>query len=1027
MDNFIISKFVHKRFAYLLATFLSIFIFYIIFEHIFDLTNLVIKYNMSFDYGKFIKKVCENEFFEYETERFQINKDIEDMKLQNTSNKQRYKLFILIISIIISLFISFIFSFIIYNTFYNSQWFHKQLNLSKPFEFDKDSDVNVFKKAFAYALQGLYLIFSPFMTLFFLAKKMFFDEFNVKFWFSTPLLFLIILIIYIIIAASVVIMPVYIGLKLGNNIDISPFNQDSNVYIPYIVVFVIIIGLRFLNLIYKYSLSDEFHPISEYFDSHIQNIFTGNDPAGFLGFFAILATYLLIFYVLGNIINMYINIQEEENKEDEHDVNIRKDIIKFYMNKSFGFYEYNNFQVSNIFVKHISGISFTLLISVVVMLVLLYVVSMYGGNDNVKNLMKYGVMTPLLFIAILLITTSTTTEFNNIANEYLLKVPNTIYKQYIDLLNNFFNQIISIEYQETDPVPEYVCRNVGNSILIMLYSDLFKDVSDISRTGDEDGTHVNVTPEFIYEKSCEQNQSFDFTDNDEYNIMYYINGKFLKKNIFYNYNKCSQVNTMVLETISSNLQIFDSKELNVIMRKIQKKFYESDRLETKEPEHYIKMEIIGNNKDAMIKIDNLKSDLSRKIHNNIFNILNNNVCNDSSKHFISYHSDIKKYFQYQNEVDLNINEIHIHNNDISRPTTKASDDKIQKHFKTIVDDIVEIYIENIYHFLYAFTPFYIKMNVNKNTIKLRYDDKYKDLQDSFITELTKGLKKTFDKINQKLTASMISYEKQNMTKYIITNYNSLHVDNIYKRNLLYTIDKTTSSDASLSKTKSKNIEIFVQIFDHFHDIYFKKIADINNGIRQNSLTATKLEDMINKAVKHIYNLDDDISKYKYDTVFQSEINSIFRNKDNKYNIIYDIYDVKTKKTTSPVINNKLYDVFQNSLDLSRILLINIKEKQNILSRINISSQDDKEIDYYNNNIVVYSNILDTNINGMINDIKNFENEKLYFTNTISSLNDMNIDLSRNAMKDSGTVDKMIYMVCVNYIISIILTYFIYNI
>ena len=108
-------------------------------------------------------------------------------------------------------------------------------------------------------------------------------------------------------------------------------------------------------------------------------------------------------------------------------------------------------------------------------------------------------------------------------------------------------------------------------------------------------------------------------------------------------------------------------------------------------------------------------------------------------------------------------------------------------------------------------------------------------------------------------------------------------------------------------------------------------------------------------------------------------------------------------------------------------MINIKEKQNILSRIDISPQDDKEIDYYNNNIVVYSNILDTNINGMINDIKNFENEKLYFTNTISSLNDMNIDLSRNAMKDSGTVDKMIYMVCVNYIISIILTYFIYNI
>lgn len=1026
MDNFIINKFLHKRFAYLLATFLSIFIFYIIFEHIFDLTNLVIKYNSSFDYGQYIKKSCDNEFFEYETERFQMNKDIDNLILQNTSNKQKYQSFVLIVSIIISLFISFVFSFIIYNSFYNSKWFHNQLRLSKPFEFDQNSDVSILKKAFVYAVQGIYLIISPFMTLFFLAKKMFYDEFNVKFWFSTPLLFLIILIIYVIIAGSVVIMPVYIGLNLGNNIDISPFNQDSIVYIPYIIVFVIMIGLRFINIIYQYSPSDEFHPISDYFDSHIPNIFTGNNPGGFLGFFAIFATYILSFYILGNIINMYKN-PPDEKEEHESNVNIRKDILQYYMNKTLGFSEYNNFQVANVFVKHISGISFTLLISIVVMFIVMYLAIMYGANDNVKNLMKYGIIVPLAFIAVILITISITTEFNSIANEYLLKVPNTIYKQYIDILNNFFNKIISSEYQDTDPAPEYICRNVGNAILVMLYSELFQNVSDISRTGDDDGTHINITPEFLYDTSCEQNQSYDFADNDEYDIMYYLGGKYLKKNIFYNYNKCSQVNTMVLETISSNLQIFDSKELNVIMKKIQKKFYESNRVETKEPEHYIKMEIVGKNTDAVIKIDNFKSDLGRKIHNNIFNILNGNVCNDSSKHFISYNDDIKKYFQYKNEVDLNTNEVHVHNNEISRLPTKASDDRINTNYKTIVDDIVELYTENIYHFLYVFTPFYIKMNVNANTVKLRQDEKYKDLQNTLITELTKRLQITFDKINQKLTASLVSYEKHNMTKYIITNYNSIHMNNIYKRNILYNLDKTSSSQTGLSLTKANNIEIFSQIFQHLFDIYYKKIESINMGIKQNSVTITKLNDMIDQTVEQIYELDDEINIYKYDTVFQNEINSIFRNNSNKYNLTYDIYNVKTQKTKSPVISNKLYDVLQHSLDLCQILLTNIKEKQNILSRIDVSSKEDQEIDYYNNNIIVYLNILDTNINGMNNDLQNYKNEKLYFTNTISSLSDMNIDLSRNAMKDSCTVDQMIYMVCVNYIIAIILTYFIYNI
>ena len=50
----------------------------IIFEQLYRLTKTTIKYQKSYDYGKILNKLCNNEYFEYETSRFNV--------LLNTNN-----------------------------------------------------------------------------------------------------------------------------------------------------------------------------------------------------------------------------------------------------------------------------------------------------------------------------------------------------------------------------------------------------------------------------------------------------------------------------------------------------------------------------------------------------------------------------------------------------------------------------------------------------------------------------------------------------------------------------------------------------------------------------------------------------------------------------------------------------------------------------------------------------------------------------------------------------------------------------
>ena len=115
-NNFIMSN--NDILKNLIIYITYIIILYIIIEEIYNISILVFNYNYNFDYGLMLRKICNNEYFEYETERFQLYNNIAALRLQNDIyNKKNYMTLLLIFSIFISIIISYIFSEIFYHNF----------------------------------------------------------------------------------------------------------------------------------------------------------------------------------------------------------------------------------------------------------------------------------------------------------------------------------------------------------------------------------------------------------------------------------------------------------------------------------------------------------------------------------------------------------------------------------------------------------------------------------------------------------------------------------------------------------------------------------------------------------------------------------------------------------------------------------------------------------------------------------------------------------------------------------------------
>ena len=377
-------KKINQNISRFTMVFLLVFIFFATIEHIIDLTKFTFRYNYAFDYGKMIRTICQSEYFEAETERFQIATNTDDILISNTTNQNRYSLFILIISVFVSLYISMCFGILVSNLFINNEWIDNALGIKKD-----NGDKNIFFQ-FISEVQAIFN-----RTIACLMKI-----FTKPNW-QSVVMAIIIIFIHIVVLVCFIIVPLYLGLKLGMDFDISPIisqeytndqdlpsgtagrikkrydrfqkvlkvvsEQDSNlpesdpiaIYVLYSLFFLVLVLLRF---VYKIKGNEEnilIDMISNYFSTNEKNIMTSNSMFGYALYFIFIGIFISVFYLLANSISLFRKNENFNEKNNDDEGTLNRNI--------YGYTEYNNFDGQNL-VKKPSGLMFTIVIILFVLI-----------------------------------------------------------------------------------------------------------------------------------------------------------------------------------------------------------------------------------------------------------------------------------------------------------------------------------------------------------------------------------------------------------------------------------------------------------------------------------------------------------------------------------------------------------------------------------------------------------------------------------------------------------------------------------
>ena len=1041
-NDFLINLILNSEFSSLIIMIIFVLIFYLIFEHIYDLTKLILKYESNFDYGKHLKTMCEKEYFEYETERFQANRSIEDVKLQNNLNRGKYLKFILIVTIIVSLFVSILFAYLIYNSFYNTGFISMLLNktgadtedfIEKNLEKLNQNTLKIqsedmsgrlkyiFQLLVRNSIKIIYFAWSPMRIIRIVVSNYLGADNKLGSAFYIIIMALIFVLIYFIIAIAIVLMPLYIGLKLSGKADISPFTQNYNAYIPYIILFCIISIMKLGYYVYGKEEYNDFekNKIFYYFSNNVNNMYIKNNLPGYIAFFSLIVIYLMMFYILGNVINLYNDHQMDILKED--DAENTSNVTNKFLNKILGFNEYNNYQIPFIQVKNISGIFFTICIIILVM-TLIYIYMKHRNESHGMTLIKYGIILPLFLLGMVIYLTNASMEFNTYVNKNIISNPTSLYKQYIFMINKTFNPLIDEEHDDKKNTRSgYVCKNVGNAILLALYSKMFKGVQNQKRSGDDtDDQYVDITPEFEYDNLCDTVKSFEFNKNPEYSLSYYLNGKVFNKNIFYKFNQCSLLNTDVVRELTKNFSLFSNEEEQNLMDLIDRKLYQQNNLQIQNKVAYIQTEIIKD--DLNIKVKNYRNKLIEEIKISINNIDKGHVFNDITKKLIYFDQFTESYSQ----KGKSILEVNNHNNNIkhisqdSRIKVSISLDNADE-YDGIVYKIADEWMNCMYYNLYAFTPLYKKYQDNMKPDNINYKEyieKLTDLQEEYVKNMVKTMNATFDRINDIMTMPISSQNDNYLTKYIITNYNGIHNENIFMENWFIEKKQSESKNIEFDKEIDRSLKIYNDTLSAFLKLHEEKnffITSLKTN-KQNTIDFIGRFKMCQYSISQIFLTFD---TYNSNIKFKNNINTILRDGED-YDLNYDIYK-STTEMDSKTIDRNIYAITHQSMKIYIDFLKEMNKRLEIMSKSEINNNDKEIIETCDKNLDSFSNILNKNTSKLSIDIDNYLNTVKFVMNTKKEVNDFGYNDSVSVSKQALETDKLIYVMFVSYLISIIIT------
>jgi len=487
-------------FKYIILLIISL----LITKYVQDLSLFVRHYKTSYDFGKMLKKVCHDEYFESESHRFEIAKNQEKFdKLLKISDKPKFIVFMIIL---ISLFFILILASLSINLFINLQYINEILGNSFP------DNNNIFATFFQFILPHNLL-----QIVIVIFQLLFSDKFLLAIFIMSAL-FLIIYIIFL------------YPYKIYTEVLCDVFNIDINYFNKFpdnTPIFTIGIFLIMMRLVYFFIDKNEDGSVTNYLKDI--KLYLSNDIFGFIVYSIAILAYIMIFDFL-----KYLT-------KDNHD-----DIQKDGVNKS-SFFDYiktvwgiNTSSKISSFI--LSGIGFIIFIQIVWM----FAIKDIEYNQKESNAILFYIMASFLVLIVFIVIQMSGNTYNQFVLHNIVSEPIKMYKQHFSSINKEFNKIIDYENEKFVDSDNSVniCRNVGNAILCVLYSHLFHNIS---------GSEIDVTPEFKYTQFCEK-ISYDFQKDKIYDIMYYIKQKGKEQHILYDPLNCSKLNESIVYQLNQNIK-----------------------------------------------------------------------------------------------------------------------------------------------------------------------------------------------------------------------------------------------------------------------------------------------------------------------------------------------------------------------------------------------------------------------------------------------------------------------------------------
>ena len=848
------------------------------------LTKFIFNYFYYKNYGNLLKKICLKKNNEFETDRFQIYTNINKFNILNEKNNNINYHILLSIILIYGIIYGIILCYILYNFLTNI--IHNSNN----------------------------------------------DLYNIFY--------------YILLYSSCIIVigyiPYYIGIK---------FNNISNTIVSYIDNYLLkAFGiLSFIILIINYK---------------------NPNNLSFPLLFTVILCFNIIVYYIKKFIEMYKNIIIVKN--NDYKLKEDFDLVKNYLIDIFGIKYYIEQDIN----KEYNLNFYIYLIEIfLISLILLFLVNniknifIYFKDFNIEKLINsliyknnfnsnyllynpkdskflYNILSyPLIIILILFIIIYSLSLYNSYFNKYIINKPKKIYENQIKKVEKEFNLILYNESSDDDTYTfKRLERNIANSILLVLYNDLFakilmKDDKEYIDDYKKYIEHINIVPEFKYD-FVKKIKNINYETEKEYNIDYYLNNKSFdkKNNIFF---KKINKNFDKKKICDDNDNIENKRYILIkIFENLFKNKYtvlEDNTMNDKDKDVIYKKDILKYK--IYISIENINNDYNYLGDNKLDKNNNIDINNKIDKEFDIVKID-KNYAIGDNEInicysnedkDKNCSDLNKKINNIKKKL------KIDDNFDIKIDEIINNYNEYILNMKYLYN------GLNKGEDEEDDDDDEDDITMSVsndsINDVINGLTisnidyikdrfevelcKTFNGINKKFN-NFYKYEniKNKLEDYIVNNYNLSNNENLEK---IKKIDTNLEKQDDKKNDDKKNINIFfshilVNIFiNHkiitFIDKYYS-ISDIDsilNIIKENYDESTKEKYIKYMNYLYVYlvnlygynkNIIKEIKLNKYD---KNEIGKEILNEYTKENIIN-----MTKKYTNNSIDIDIIDYNINS-------------------------------------------------------------------------------------------------------------------